>query len=92
MNAISLQASQAATAQGDQTSMVATAVHEMSVAVQEVARNAQTMAGAAADANREARQGRDLVQEMCIRDRCCVRGEPQEMATALFFSLTRFHG
>ena len=62
MNAISLQASQAATAQGDQTSMVATAVHEMSVAVQEVARNAQTMAGAAADANREARQGRDLVQ------------------------------
>jgi methyl-accepting chemotaxis protein len=70
MNAISLQASRAAAAQGDQTSMVATAVHEMSVAVQEVARNAQTMAGAAADANREARQGRDLVQAnlLAIRD------------------------
>ncbi|MFG0586051.1 methyl-accepting chemotaxis protein [Pseudomonas sp. THAF187a] len=62
MSAISAQASQAATSQGDQTNMVATAVHEMSVAVQEVAQNAQNMAGAAADANREARQGRDLVQ------------------------------
>ncbi len=62
MSAISTQASRAATSQGDQTNMVATAVHEMSVAVQEVAQNAQSMAGAAADANREARQGRDLVQ------------------------------
>ncbi|CAE6961795.1 MAG TPA: methyl-accepting chemotaxis protein [Pseudomonas oleovorans] len=62
MSAISAQASQAATSQGDQTNMVATAVHEMSVAVQEVAQNAQSMAGAAAGANREARQGRDLVQ------------------------------
>ena len=62
MSAISAQASRAATSQGDQTNMVATAVHEMSVAVQEVAQNAQGMASAAADANREARQGRDLVQ------------------------------
>nr|WP_256665856.1 methyl-accepting chemotaxis protein [Pseudomonas sp. 8Z] len=62
MNAISAQASHCAATQGDQTNMVATAVHEMSVAVQEVAQNAQNMAGAAAEANREARQGRALVQ------------------------------
>lgn len=62
MSAISAQVSQAATAQGDQTSMVATAVHQMSVAVQEVARNAQATASNAADANREARQGSELVQ------------------------------
>jgi len=62
MSAISAQVSQAATAQGDQTSMVATAVHQMSVAVQEVARNAQATASNAADANKEARQGSELVQ------------------------------
>ncbi len=62
MSAISAQVSQAAAAQGDQTSMVATAVHQMSVAVQEVARNAQSTAGMAADANKEARQGSELVQ------------------------------
>ena len=62
MSAISAQVSQAATAQGDQTSMVATAVHQMSVAVQEVARNAQSTASNAADANKEARQGSELVQ------------------------------
>ncbi len=62
MSAISVQVSQAATAQGDQTSMVATAVHQMSVAVQEVARNAQSTASNAADANKEARQGSELVQ------------------------------
>jgi len=62
MSAISAQVSQAATAQGDQTSMVATAVHQMSVAVQEVAGNAQATASNAADANKEARQGSELVQ------------------------------
>lgn len=62
MSAISAQVSQAATAQGDQTNMVATAVHQMSVAVQEVARNAQSTASNAADANKEARQGSELVQ------------------------------
>jgi len=62
MSAISVQVSQAATAQGDQTSMVATAVHQMSVAVQEVARNAQSTASNAAGANKEARQGSELVQ------------------------------
>ena len=62
MSAISAQVSHAATAQGDQTSMVATAVHQMSVAVQEVARNAQATASNAADANKEARQGSELVQ------------------------------
>jgi methyl-accepting chemotaxis protein len=62
MSAISAQVSLAATAQGDQTSMVATAVHEMSVAVQEVARNAQSTSSTATDANQEARQGSALVQ------------------------------
>jgi len=62
MSAISAQVSQAASAQGDQTHMVATAVHQMSMAVQEVARNAQATASNAADANKEARQGSDLVQ------------------------------
>lgn len=62
MSAISAQVSQAATAQGDQTSMVATAVSEMSLAVQDVARNAQATASNAADANKEARQGSELVQ------------------------------
>lgn len=62
MSAISTQVSQAAISQGDQTNMVATAVHEMSAAVQEVAHNAQATAGNAEDANREARQGSALVQ------------------------------
>jgi len=62
MSAISAQVSQAATSQGDQTNMVATAVHQMSVAVQEVAQNAQATAGMAADASKEARQGSELVQ------------------------------
>ncbi len=62
MSAISAQVSHAATAQGDQTSMVATAVHQMSVAVQEVAQNAQSTSNTAADANKEARQGSELVQ------------------------------
>jgi len=62
MSAISAQVSRVAAAQGDQTSMVATAVHQMSVAVQEVARNAQSTASTATDANQEARQGSALVQ------------------------------
>ncbi|MHA6494969.1 methyl-accepting chemotaxis protein [Pseudomonas borbori] len=62
MSAISTQVSQAASTQGDQTSMVATAVHQMSVAVQEVAQNALTTAQTATAANREARQGSELVQ------------------------------
>ncbi|HZX51096.1 methyl-accepting chemotaxis protein [Pseudomonas sp. XK-1] len=62
MSAISAQVSRATTAQGDQTSMVATAVHQMSVAVQEVAHNAQSTSNTAADANKEAHQGSELVQ------------------------------
>jgi methyl-accepting chemotaxis protein len=62
MSAISAKVSQAASVQDDQTSMVATAVHQMSVAVQEVARNAQSTASNAASANKEAHQGRELVQ------------------------------
>ena len=62
MSAISAQVRHAASAQGDQTNMVATAVHEMSSAVQEVARNAHATASNAEGANKEARQGSDLVQ------------------------------
>src|SRR3990167_1434490 len=42
--------------------LVATAVHQMSVAVQEVAHNAQSTSNTAADANKEAHQGSELVQ------------------------------
>jgi methyl-accepting chemotaxis protein len=62
MSAISAQVSHAATAQGDQTNMVATAIQQMSVAVQEVAHNALSTAKTATDANKEARQGNELVQ------------------------------
>ncbi|AVO53820.1 methyl-accepting chemotaxis protein [Ectopseudomonas mendocina] len=61
MNAISAQVSQTATLQGDQTHMVAAAVHEMSMAIQEVANNALATAASATDANRQAVQGGDLV-------------------------------
>lgn len=61
MNAISAQVSHTATLQGDQTHMVAAAVHEMSVAVQEVANNALATAASAADTNKKAGQGSALV-------------------------------
>ncbi|MDI4206135.1 methyl-accepting chemotaxis protein [Pseudomonas aeruginosa] len=54
MSAISNQVSHVATSQGDQTDMVATAVHQMSMAVQDVARNAQAAAASAESANSEA--------------------------------------
>lgn len=62
MSAVSAQVSRTATLQGDQTNMVATAVHEMSMAVQEVANNALSAASSAANANRQAREGGVLVQ------------------------------
>ncbi|HLD64905.1 MAG TPA: methyl-accepting chemotaxis protein, partial [Pseudomonas sp.] len=62
MSNISTQVSQAASSQGQQTDMVATAVHEMSVAVQEVARTALRTANTATAANQEASQGSTLVQ------------------------------
>ena len=62
MSAISAQASDAANGQGDQTAMVATAVHEMSAAVQQVAENALDMARVAEDVRREAHQGTELVE------------------------------
>ena len=52
MSAISAQVSDAANGQGDQTAMVATAVHEMSAAVQQVAENALDMARVAEDVRR----------------------------------------
>ena len=62
MSAISAQVSDAANGQGDQTAMVATAVHEMSAAVQQVAENALDMARVAEDVRREAHQGTELVE------------------------------
>ncbi|SDI12675.1 methyl-accepting chemotaxis protein [Pseudomonas delhiensis] len=62
MSAISAQVSDAANGQGEQTAMVATAVHEMSAAVQQVAENALDMARVAEDARREAHQGTALVE------------------------------
>ncbi|WP_430765425.1 methyl-accepting chemotaxis protein [Pseudomonas citronellolis] len=61
MSAISAQVSDAANGQGEQTAMVATAVHEMSAAVQEVAHSALNMARVAEDVRREAHQGNTLV-------------------------------
>lgn len=61
MSAISNQVSHVATSQGDQTDMVATAVHQMSMAVQDVARNAQAAAASAESANSEAHTGTGLV-------------------------------
>ncbi len=61
MSAISAQVSATASAQGQQTAMVATAVHEMSAAVQEVASNALSTAQTANAASQEARQGSSLV-------------------------------
>ncbi|MBX9754239.1 MAG: methyl-accepting chemotaxis protein [Pseudomonadaceae bacterium] len=61
MSSISDQVSHTASGQGQQTAMVATAVHEMSAAVQEVARNAQDTAQTANAASQEARQGSSLV-------------------------------
>ena len=61
MSAISSEVSQTAAGQGQQTSMVATAVHQMSAAVQEVARNAMDTAQTASAASHEARQGSGLV-------------------------------
>jgi methyl-accepting chemotaxis protein len=62
MSAISAQVSDVASNQGQQTTMVATAVHQMSVAIQEVAQNALGMSHIANDARREAQQGTSLVQ------------------------------
>ncbi|CAD5107570.1 HAMP domain-containing methyl-accepting chemotaxis protein [Pseudomonas carbonaria] len=62
MSSISAQVSDAATNQGDQTAMVATAVHEMSVAIQQVAQNALDMSRIAGDAREEAHQGTALVE------------------------------
>jgi len=62
MSAISAQVSGVATGQGDKTAMVATAVHQMSAAIQEVAQNALGMSHIANDARREAQQGTALVQ------------------------------
>jgi methyl-accepting chemotaxis protein len=61
MSSISDQVSHTASGQGQQTAMVATAVHQMSAAVQEVARNAQDTAQTANAASQEARQGSTLV-------------------------------
>ncbi len=61
MSAISHEVSNTASSQGQQTDMVATAVHEMSAAVQEVARNAMDTAQTASAASQEARQGSNLV-------------------------------
>ena len=61
MSAISSEVSQTAAGQGQQTSMVATAIHQMSAAVQEVARNAMDTAQTASAASHEARQGSGLV-------------------------------
>ncbi|WP_137971187.1 methyl-accepting chemotaxis protein [Pseudomonas sp. F(2018)] len=62
MSAISAQVSDVASNQGQQTTMVATAVHQMSAAIQEVAQNALGMSHIANDARREAQQGTSLVQ------------------------------
>lgn len=62
MSTISVQVSDATTQQGQQAALVATAVHEMSAAIQEVAGSALNTSGNAGDAQREARLGSSLVQ------------------------------
>jgi len=63
MNTHTLETSDAARKQQDETSMVATAINEMALTVQEVARNAQQALDTAKDANEHTDSGKALVTE-----------------------------
>ncbi len=64
LSAVTMQTSAGVNSQKEETDQVATAMHEMSATVQEVARNAELAAQAATDADREAREGDRVVAEV----------------------------
>ena len=63
MSAISTQVSGSARNQEDQTTMIATAINEMTAAISEVATNAQNASSSADHANDQARQGLSRTRE-----------------------------
>jgi methyl-accepting chemotaxis protein len=63
MGGIAQQTSGAARQQQDETSQVATAMNQMTAAVQDISRNATLAADAARDANDEATQGREVMHQ-----------------------------
>jgi len=63
LSAVTVQTSAGVDSQKIETNQVATAMHEMTATVQEVARNAEQASQAAADADGEARQGDKVVAE-----------------------------
>lgn len=64
LSAVTMQTSAGVNSQKEETDQVATAMHEMSATVQEVARNAEQAAQAATDADCEAREGDRVVAEV----------------------------
>ncbi|MCQ2030151.1 methyl-accepting chemotaxis protein [Stutzerimonas zhaodongensis] len=64
LSAVTTQTSAGVNSQKEETDQVATAMHEMSATVQEVARNAEQAAQAATDADHEAREGDRVVAEV----------------------------
>ncbi|WP_415844129.1 methyl-accepting chemotaxis protein [Stutzerimonas zhaodongensis] len=64
LSAVTTQTSAGVNSQKEETDQVATAMHEMSATVQEVARNAEQAAQAATDADHEAREGDRVVSEV----------------------------
>ena len=64
LSAVTMQTSAGVNSQKEETDQVATAMHEMSATVQEVARNAEQAAQAATDADEEAHAGDRVVAEV----------------------------
>ncbi|MGK9067157.1 methyl-accepting chemotaxis protein [Stutzerimonas chloritidismutans] len=64
LSAVTTQTSAGVNSQKEETDQVATAMHEMSATVQEVARNAEQAAQAATEADEEAREGDRVVAEV----------------------------
>ncbi|NKQ12058.1 HAMP domain-containing protein [Pseudomonas sp. SST3] len=64
LSAVTMQTSAGVNSQKEETDQVATAMHEMSATVQEVARNAEQAAQAATEADIEAREGDRVVAEV----------------------------
>ncbi|MGA6098540.1 HAMP domain-containing methyl-accepting chemotaxis protein [Stutzerimonas marianensis] len=64
LSAVTTQTSAGVNSQKEETDQVATAMHEMSATVQEVARNAEQAAQAATEADHEAREGDRVVAEV----------------------------
>jgi len=63
LSATTSQARAGATEQQQQTDQIATAMNEMTATVQEIARNAELVAGESKNADREAKEGGDIITE-----------------------------